>query len=201
MQSQKIQPLMELSIAKPDLNINEVTDIYLLIKGIVENSRRVYVVSMNAMLCSRNIAGMDSGFLMVSSQLRDFSTKLTLMMESMKIMMATISAEVALNLKLQRNIVLIERTCEMSNTRHVFTGVNKLLRQQELIEASRTRLSYAARQLRLMTRLGINLVVLARVESQGGGTARDTLGSIIDEMEQAMVTVECRISNVQKIVA
>lgn len=55
--------------------------------------------------------------------------------------------------------------------------------------------------MRLITRLGINLVVLARVESQAGDSSKNTLDSIIDEMEQAMVTIEDRISQVQKVAA
>jgi len=188
-------------MSKSSLTIQEVTEIYSLIKGIVENSRRVYIVSMNAMLFSRNVTGMDSGFLMVSSQLRDFSTRLTRMMDSIKRRMSTIVADVALNLKLQRNINLIEKSCELSNTKYLFLGVNRFLQQQEVIEYSCTRLASEARQLRLMTRLGINLVVLARVESQAGGSTKSTLDSIIDEMEQAMIIIDERISSVQKIVA
>ncbi|NOX09659.1 MAG: hypothetical protein GXP22_09285 [Gammaproteobacteria bacterium] len=188
-------------MSKSDLSIQDVTEIYILIKGIVDNSRRVYVVSMNAMLFSRNVAGMDAGFLMVSSQLRDFSKRLTSMMESMKGMMSTTVSEVALNLKLQRNLRLIEQTCRLSRIDYSFSGVDRFMQHRDIIERSRTRLASAARQLRLMTRLGMNLVVLARVESRVGGDAKGTLDSIIGEMEQAMVIVEQRISNVQKIVA
>lgn len=188
-------------MSRSNLSIQEVTEIYLLIKGVVENSRRVYVVSMNAMLFSRNIAGMDAGFLMVSSQLRDFSKRLTAMMESMKGMMSTTVSEVALNLKLQRNLRLIEQTCKQAGTEYRFLGVNRFIQHQDAIERSRSRLASDARQLRLMTRLGVNLVVLARVESHAGKNTKGTLDSIIDEMEQAMIVIEKRISGVQKIVS
>jgi len=191
----------ELLMSKTDLNIHEVTEIYSLIKGIVENSRRVYIVSMNAMLFSRKVAGTDSGFLMVSSQLRDFSTRLTDMMESMKVMMSDIVDDVALNIKLQRNLNLIEQTCNLSDKKYSFLGVERFNQQQEAIESSCTRIAISARQLRLATRLGINLVVLARVESRTGDSSKSTLDSIIDEMEQAMATIENRISMVQKIAA
>jgi len=188
-------------MSKSDLNIHEVTEIYSLIKGIVENSRRVYIVSMNAMLFSRKMAGTDSGFLTVSSQLRDFSTRLTDMMESMKGMMSNIVDDVALNLKLQRNLNLIKQTYNLSEKEYLFLGVDRFNQQQETIKSSCTRIANSARRLRLTTRLGINLVVLARVESRTGNSSKSTLDSIIDEMEQAMVTIEDRISTVQKIAA
>jgi len=156
---------------------------------------------MNAMLFSRKIARTDSGFLMVSSQLRDFSTRLTDMMELMKNLMSKIVDDVALNLKLQRNFNLIEQTCSLSNRECLFLGVDRFSRQQETIKSACFRIAASARQLRLITRLGINLVVLARVESRAGNNIKNTLDSIIDEMEQAMVAIENRISTVQKIAA
>lgn len=78
---------------------------------------------MNAMLFSRKITGTDSGFLMVSSQLRDFSTRLTDMMEPMKGIMSTIVEDIALNLKLQCNLKLIQQTYHLSDKKYLFLGL------------------------------------------------------------------------------
>ena len=178
-----------------DVTLKEISEINKRMHAVLEESRRLYRVSLNAMFASHNIEHGVEGFIEVTSLLRDFSSRLDKQVKVLAGLVTESIFGVAILLKLNKRLVLIEKAFTNIKQRHkVLTIERDHQLYAEKSENMIRKIAVEVERSLMLVGVGENLAVLAKVEASGVPVEINDLTTIINDMEIIITNINKYIS-------
>ncbi len=177
-----------------DVKLKDISEINERMKLVLNESKHLYRVSLNALFASRQInVGID-GFIEVTGLLRDFSSRLDQHVNHLASNVTEAIYCVATLSKVRNMIRLIEKA--FNNISHRYPTLHiESQRTQLFNESERLVLVIISEIERCLMLMGVgeNLTVLAKVEASGVPSQAGDLDTITYDMEKIIVNINLHI--------
>lgn len=178
-----------------DVSLRDISEVNERMKSVLNESRQLYRVSLNALFASRQISVGIDGFIQVTSLLRNFSSRLDNQVNGLAVTVTSAIYCVAMLSKTKNMIRLIEQAFDnvskRYSTQHIERYYSQLLNESEQLIL---KITNEIERCLMLIGVGENLTVLAKVEASGVPVEMGDLDTITYDMENIIVNINDYIS-------
>lgn len=174
------------------------------VKSIVDASRAISIVALNAFLAARKSTGQSAGFSVVSRELRRLAGAFEAGMDGLDRIISELAGRLAQSIRDRRILAYIEATVATEDPHPcLWTTLEHVIAKHNAIdEAIATQWRKMAKDIGDLERLAVTGGLLARsakIEAAYGGDVARILTQVADQVERAMREIVDRLETIRKL--
>lgn len=163
------------------------------VQQVAEATRRLYLVSLNAMFTAKQNGGRAGAFARVTAELRSFAERMQRQMELLREYIFKLVEQVSEQRRQRRCFTLMERAEALAREEGyagpVLTGRGRVRAMAESLAATCILFGRALKETRRLLVAGETLVVMAKVEAAAARTGAEPLLRVAEELHQVVAGI------------
>lgn len=173
------------------------------IKRIVDVSRRINIVALNALLTARQAGARSRGFAVVSRELRQYAARLETAMNGLDVVISRLAVSLAEGLREKRLLSYIEAT--VAETAHgtlldtYARTIDKSRAAERIVAADWQSLARSIDHALKLSRMGVALARSAKIEAAYGADMTPVLMLVASHVESATGDIIGRLGTIRDI--